>query len=228
MKILGIDTSSNILSICISEDDNILGENTINNLTNHSPKLVPMIDELLNNLKIDISQIDIFACSIGPGSFTGLRIGLGLAKAMAQANDKPIIGVPTLLSLGKNISNIDGYICPMIDARNENIYTCILDKNYNIVIDYCCLNIYELLEKCKTINSTIYFIGNGASLYKDIIYENLDSTKILDVEFSELSAKNICKIGYEKYIKGQVDNIFALAPTYLRPTSAERLCKKNE
>lgn len=223
MKILGIDTSSNILSICVSENDNILGENTINNLTNHSPKVVPMIDELLSSLQIDISDIDVFACSIGPGSFTGLRIGIGLAKAMAQANDKPIIGVPTLLSLGKNISIADGYICPMIDAKNENVYTCILDNNYSLVMDYCCLNILELLEKCKTLDKPIYFIGNGAIIYTDMINESISSSNILGIESSELTAKNICQISYDKFISGQVDNVFTLSPTYLRPTSAERL-----
>ena len=227
MKILGIDTSSNILSVAVSEDDIILGENTINNSSNHSPKLVPMIDELLTKLNIDISQIDIFACSLGPGSFTGIRIGLALAKSMAQANDKLIVGVSSLLSLGKNIDmdNIDGYVCPMIDAKNNNIYTCILDNKYNIVLDYQALNIEELIEKCNTLNKPIYFLGNGAIIHKENIENNMPSTNILGIQDSELNAKNICILGYEKFRNGQTDNIYSLSPTYLRPSSAERLCK---
>lgn len=222
MKILGIDTSSDILSISLSDNDKILGENTIKNNSNHSPKLVPMIDELLKKIGIDISEIDIFACSIGPGSFTGLRIGLGLSKAMAQANNKHIIGVPTLLSLGKNAKNIKGYICPMIDARNDNVYTCILDEKYNLIVDYCCLNIDELIQKCKDINAPIYFIGNGAIIYMEKIQQNISNT--IGIQDSELNAKNICIVAYEKYMNGQIDSIYSLVPTYLRPTSAERLC----
>ena len=227
MKILGIDTTSNILSVAVSEDDIILGENTIDNSTNHSPKLVPMIDELLNRLNIDISQIDMFACSIGPGSFTGIRIGLGLAKSMAQANDKLIVGIPTLLSLAKNVDmdDIDGYVCPLIAARNNNIYSCILDNKYNIVLDYAGLSIDELIEKCNTLDKPIYFLGNGAIIYKEKIQDNIASEKILDIIDSQLNAKNICVLGYDKFKNGQTDSIYSLSPTYLRPSSAERLCK---
>ncbi|MDD4066777.1 MAG: tRNA (adenosine(37)-N6)-threonylcarbamoyltransferase complex dimerization subunit type 1 TsaB [Clostridia bacterium] len=227
MKILGIDTSSNILSITVSEDKNILGESYIKNVNNHSPKLVPMVDQLLKNLEIDIKEIDLYACSIGPGSFTGLRIGLAFMKSLAQANDKPIIGVETLHSLALN--NIkDVYTCPIIDAKNNNVYSCIFDENFHLVINYAAFNIEELLKVCKKIKKTIYFIEDNTLKYKDLIEKYISKRKIYNIESTYLTSKNTCIIAYEKYINKNIDNSLTLSPLYLKSSQAERLSKNGK
>lgn len=227
MKILAVDSCTDILSICVNEDTTLLGEYTIKNLRTHSPKIVPMIDELLKNLEIDIKDIDLFVTGIGPGSFTGIRIGMSVLKSMAQANNKPIIGISTLINLAKNISFTDSLICPMIDAKNDNIYTCIFDNKYNLVLDYCSFNIEELISVCKNQTKPIYFIGNGAILHNDLICKNLDMQKVTCIQDSYLSAKNIAILGYEKYLKNEIDDIYSLSPMYLKSSSAERLCKND-
>ena len=225
MKILAIDTSSDVLSICVNEDNNFLGEYTIKNNLTHSPKIIPMIDELLKGLDLSIKDINLVSCSIGPGSFTGLRIGLATIKGIAQANNIDIIGIPTLLSLAKNVITKDCLICPIIDAKNNNIYTCILDSEYNLIQDYTAITIDELISICKKLKKPIYFIGNGAIIHKDRIHENIKQKYIYKIEDEILSAKNIAKCAYEKYINNEIDSIYSLSPMYLKPSSAERLKK---
>lgn len=225
MKILAIDTSSDVLSICINEDDKFLGEYTIKNNLTHSPKIIPMIDELLKELNLSIKDINLVSSSIGPGSFTGLRIGLATLKGIAQANNIDIIGIPTLLSLAKNVNVKDCLICPIIDAKNDNVYTCIFDSNFNIIEDYTAITIQELINICKKLKKSIYFIGNGAIIHKDRIIENVNKKYIYNIEDAILSAKNIAKCAYEKYMTNAVDSIYSLSPMYLKPSSAERLKK---
>lgn len=225
MKILAIDTSSDVLSICVNDDNNFLGEYTIKNNLTHSPKIIPMIDELLKGLNLSIKDINLVSCSIGPGSFTGLRIGLATIKGIAQANNIDIIGIPTLLSLAKNVKSNDCLICPIIDAKNENIYTCIFDSKYNLIQDYTAITIDELISLCKKLKKSIYFIGNGAIIHKDRICENIKQKYIYKIQDEILSAKNIAECAYEKYINNQVDSIYSLSPMYLKSSSAERLKK---
>lgn len=225
MYILAVDSSSEILSVCINKDNICLGEYTIKNLKTHSPKILPMINELLNNIDLTINDIDLFACSIGPGSFTGLRIGLSVLKSMAQALNKPIIGVETLLSLAINVNmlELDYIICPIIDAKNNNVYSALLDKDFNIIVDYSALTVNTLIEICKKQSKPIYFIGNGAIIYKDIIKENIQN--ILCIKNSDLNSKNIAICAYNKYLNNQIDDIYTLSPMYLKSSSAERQCK---
>ena len=230
MYILAVDSSSEILSVCVNKDDICLGEYTIKNLKTHSPKILPMIDELLKNIDLTIKDIDLFACSIGPGSFTGLRISLSVLKSMAQALNKPIIGVETLLSLANNVcvSNLDYVICPILDAKNNNTYSAILDKNFNIIQDYSALTIDELIEICKKQTKPIYFIGNGAIIYKDVIEKEIKSKNILSITPCDLNAKNVALCAYKKYLNNEIDDVFSLAPTYLKSSSAERVCKNGK
>lgn len=125
MKVLALDTSSIVASVAVMNDGILLGEYTLNHNKTHSQKLVPIIQQLLSDLELEPFDIDLFAVSKGPGSFTGLRIAITTAKAMAYALDKPIIGVPTLDILAHNISFCQHLICPIMDARNNRVYTAL-------------------------------------------------------------------------------------------------------
>ena len=230
MYILAVDSSSEILSVCINKDNMCLGEYTIKNLKTHSPKILPMIDELLKNCDLTINDIDLFACSIGPGSFTGLRIGLSVLKSMAQALNKPIIGVETLLSLANNVTenNQEYLICPILDAKNNNVYSCLFDKKYNLVVDYSALTINELINICQKQTKPIYFVGNGAIIYRELIEKKIKEKNIFGIINSELNSKNIAIGAYNKYLNNNTDDLYNLAPMYLKSSSAERVLKNEK
>ena len=123
MKILGIDTSSMAASVAVIEDNKLICEYTINTKKTHSQKLMPMIENMLNLSDLNVREIDAIAVCEGPGSFTGLRIGMATAKAIAHVNDIPVIGVNSLEVLAANMNLCDKKICPILDAQRNQVYT---------------------------------------------------------------------------------------------------------
>ena len=136
MKILSITTSSSICSVSILNDYTIIKELSLNNAKTHSENLMPLISQILSETSISLDNIDCISCDIGPGSFTGIRIGISSVKAMAEAKKIKIIPVTSLQALSYNINIESGYICSLIDARNDNVYCGIFDKNHNLINNY--------------------------------------------------------------------------------------------
>ena len=164
MKTLSIDTSSNICSLAILDDSKIIYEDYIADKLTHSENLMPMIKKAFDNLQINLADIDLFACSKGPGSFTGIRIGVGIAKGLAYSLGKPIIGVNTL-DIIANLSTVidkDVKVISMIDARKERVYYGVYNKlqdNLELEKDYCDGEIREILTEYKN-NKVLFFIYN--------------------------------------------------------------------
>ena len=123
MKILAIDSSGIVASAAVVENDNLLGEYTINHKKTHSQTLLPMIDEVVRMLELDLHTIDAIAVAGGPGSFTGLRIGSATAKGLGFALDKPLIQIPTVDGLAYNLAGSSALVCPLMDARRNQVYT---------------------------------------------------------------------------------------------------------
>ena len=164
MKILAIETSGKICAVALQENNNLIDEIIIDDQYTHSVKLMPIIDEILTNNKINIKDIDLFACTLGPGSFTGIRIGIATIKGLADALKKEVIGISSLINLAYNVED-NKYICPIIDAKNENIYSTLINNknsNYETVIEEKFSNLREFLNELKLINQKIVFIGDGA------------------------------------------------------------------
>ena len=139
MKILAIDTSSKVCSVAILEDNEVINEKHIENELTHSQKLMPMIDEILKECKLSLSDFDLYACSIGPGSFTGVRIGVSTVKAFCDVTNVKVIGVSSLESLAYNTLNSNIYdntdiVCSMIDAKNDNVYCGVFKKENNYFV----------------------------------------------------------------------------------------------
>ena len=228
MKILGIDTSGSIASVAVLENDSFLGEYSINDKKTHSQKLMPMVNELFNSLELKPLDIDAFAVSVGPGSFTGLRIGISTIKGMAQALDKPVIGVPTLEGLAYNVLAYAGSICPIIDARNDNVYTAIFsfDKTNKILqrhSEYMALHIQELIARLEN-EGQVIFLGNAAQKFKHTIKEKLKSrAEFAENHLSLPKASSIAFAGYKSLIAGQVDSFISIKPLYVRSSQAERM-----
>ena len=216
MKILAIDTSSAICSTALLEDDRKLDEKKLDNGMTHSENLMPLIDKLLKENAVDLKDIDLFACSIGPGSFTGIRIGISTIKPFAEVLNKPIASVTSLETLAANVEKGD-VIVTLIDARNNQVYAGIFDNNYNKLEEYMADDIIKIIKKYKN----IVFVGNGSVLHEELLRKNF-----LDASFmsnNKQSAINVGKIAYKKYIGNDVYNADTIFPLYLRKSQAERM-----
>ena len=214
MKILGISTSSNIATVCLSEDDTVIKELNIDNTKTHSETLVPLIDSLLKETTTKLSEINLLACDIGPGSFTGIRIGIATIKAISQSLNVPIVEVSSLEALAYNVQT-DGMICSLIDARNSQVYMGIFDKEYNLQEKYFADDINILLDVIKKYEN-LTFVGDGAILHQDILNGNI-------YKESKIHAKAINECGYNKYKLGIYKDADTLGPMYLRKSQAERM-----
>ena len=144
MNILAIDTSSQNATVAIVCEERLIGEYTINNKKTHSQIIMSLIDDMVSKSGLDINDIDVLACGIGPGSFTGLRIGIATAKALCQGLSKKIIGVSSLEVLAKSISFADKIVCPIIDARRNDVYNAVYK---NGECNDCCGYLYGHTSK---------------------------------------------------------------------------------
>lgn len=221
MKILSIDTSSNICTVSVLENNKLIKEISQNNGLTHSEKLMPMIKQILEETNIKLKDIDLLVCDKGPGSFTGIRIGVATVKAFADTLNIPSIGISSLEALAYNIIN-NGIICSLIDARNNNCYYGIfenIDGKYTLYDELAVDNISIILERLKTINSPITFVGDGLINYKDTILNTLPNSIFSNI--NELSSYNLGLAGLNKY--ESIKSTEEILPLYLRAPKAEQL-----
>lgn len=224
MKILAIDTSSEICSTAILEDEKLIDKNNLENGKTHSENLMPLIDELLKRNNLSVNEIDLFACSVGPGSFTGIRIGVASIKPMAEVLNKGVASVTSLEALARNIetSNSNATIVSLIDARNSQVYCGIFNNKYELKENYIADDINIVIESLKKYENII-LVGNGAILHKEILENNINI-----LEFSKnnkQSAESIGKMAYQKYLKNDICTADTINPIYLRKSQAERMKK---
>lgn len=210
MKILGVDTSNKMASVALFEDGKMLGEKFSDDQKTHSEKVLPLIDNLIKELGSSIKDIDRFVVCTGPGSFTGIRIGVSLVKGMAEGLKKDVIGVTALEGL---LNKIDGNACAIIDARHDNVYV-----QYRVDGEYSkpdCININELLEELKDKNMT--FVGDATSVHKELIESNKHNIndKIIIQSVSDL-------INYALENNLQAFAPEEVNPVYLRKAQPER------
>ena len=168
MKILAIDSSGIVASVAVVENDNLLGEYTINYKKTHSQTLLPMIDEVVRMLELDLHTIDAIAVAGGPGSFTGLRIGSATAKGLGFALDKPLIQIPTVDGLAYNLAGSSMLVCPLMDARRNQVYTGLYRfEGYQMhtVVEQCAVGIDEIVGKMNKIGQAVSFLGDGVTVF---------------------------------------------------------------
>ena len=223
MLILGMDTTGNSLSVGLYKDGKPAGEIFINDTKKHSETLLPAINSLLDISSYDISDVDVFAVSIGPGSFTGIRIGAACATGLAQAQNKKVAQVDTLRALCANLC-CDGIICAIMDARRNEVYASAY-KNGEMIIKPCALPIEELLLKLG--DGEVTFVGDGVDVYKDIIKEKNNKAVFAPVNRRYQRGLSICAIADEMAQKGQLSSFEEVSPVYLRVSQAERMRKES-
>lgn len=243
MKILGIDSSGMVAGIAVVEDDVLVAEYNVNYKKTHSQTLLPMLDEVRQMTELDMSSVDAIAIASGPGSFTGLRIGSATAKGLGLALGKPLVEVPTLEGLAYNLCGVDAYVCPLIDARRNQVYSGIYyfeQGRLCVAEPQCAEDVSYIIRKLNELGDSdpakkVVFLGDGVPVYKEQLEQGVKVPHSYAVAANNRQrAASVAALGavyYQAYLTGRIDdmqgkgNVVSAAehkPEYLRQSQAER------
>ena len=222
MKILALDSTAKVASVALCEDEQLLGELTLNNGNTHSQTLLPMVEFLLNKFDLSPLDIDLFATAAGPGSFTGVRIGVATLKGLLFGQEKPCAGVSTLEALAFNLCDHDGLICPVMNARRQQVYTALFRaKNGTLerLMPDSAIAIAELDKKLSEYDEPIRLCGDGY----DVTLPLLTHTVIPTSErYRHQSGYSVAQVARRMLACGETCTDISLSPIYLRLSQAER------
>ena len=231
MKLLVVDTSSQSASCALLEDDLLLGEFFTNVSSTHSQTILPMVHALLEQTRITPAEIDLFGVTTGPGSFTGLRIGLSAIKGMAHALGKPCVGVSTLESLACGLTETDALIAPVLDARCKQVYTALFraqDGQLARLSPDEALPLDQLAERLKNQQTPVFLVGDGARMCYNQLSDSLSHLRLAPAAALFTRASAAALACARAYTAGQAVAAGKLVPAYLRLPQAEReLLAKN-
>lgn len=224
MKIFACDSTAKTASVALCEDNILLAEFTQNGGNTHSETLLPMTEVLLNSMKTDIDEIDIFAISEGPGSFTGVRIGAATVKGFAHRKNKPCIGVSTLEALATNLAfGENKLIIPVMDARRGQFYTAKFAFRDGVLVrlgEDIAQSFDDFLSDVKELGSKVYLCGDGYGAGRKLLGDEYSYDTPEKLRYQ--SAYSVAQIAYKKYQDGDRTSVDELRPTYLRLPQAER------
>ena len=223
MKILALDSSAVVASVALCDGERLLAEYTLNNGNTHSETLLPMVECLFRHLGVTAGDIDLFAVSSGPGSFTGVRIGAATLKGLAFASEKPCVGVSTLEALAENLVSLPALICPVMNARRSQVYTALFRSDGQRLVrlmEDSALSITELDEILAAYGEEVLFCGDGY----DITLSAIEKTKTRPLPFRLRlqSAYSVAQVALRHFEEGNYVKDQELTVTYLRPSQAER------
>ena len=222
MKILALDSTATAASVALCEDDRLLGEYTIQNGNTHSETLLPMVESLLGFFGLTVGEIDLFAVSTGPGSFTGVRIGVATLKGLAFGQGKCCISVSTLEALAENLAHADGLICPVMNARRKQVYTALFrarDGKTERLLPDSAMAITELDALLEAYPEPIRLVGDG---YGVTLQDLTHPVIAIPDRLRNQSAYSVAQVARRLYAEGVRMTDAELVATYLRPSQAER------
>ena len=225
MKILGIESSSLVASAAIVTDDILTAEYTVNFKKTHSQTLLPMIDEIVRMTETELETIDAIAVSGGPGSFTGLRIGSATAKGLGLALKKPLIHIPTVDAMAWNLWGARGLVCPIMDAKRNQVYTGIyrMENGLEAVKEQCAMDMRALAEELNRLGEPVIFLGDGVPVYKEIIEECVKvPATFAPAHLNRQRAAAVAALGAIYFAEGKTETAAEHGPDYLRKSQAER------
>lgn len=229
MLILALDSTAQVGSVALCEEERLVGEYTLNAGHTHSETLLPMVESLLTITGHRVCDVELFVCTTGPGSFTGVRIGAATIKGLAFGQNKPCVGVSTLESLAHNGIPLEGLLCPVMNARRQQVYNALFESKGQALTRLCpdrALAISELGQELQTTypQGPVYLMGDGAQITYDALSGLLgDRLKLLPERLIHQSGYNTALCGLQKYREGDRTTDLALSPVYLRPSQAERV-----
>jgi tRNA threonylcarbamoyladenosine biosynthesis protein TsaB len=227
MKVLGIETSGLIGNIAVCDGNRVVAKKTYGKNFSHGKEIVSSLESIFNEIKWEPNEIDLIAVSTGPGSYTGLRIGVTCAKTLAYGLGKPVIDVPTLDVLVENVKDNNAKtICPVLDAKRKSVYACIYDRSNTEnkrTTDFLIISPDRLIDILP--ESTLIF-GDGIAPYKEI-FTQTDLTIVEDEKLGIADAANVARLGMERYEQGMRCEINSLVPLYLKKSEAEERLKES-
>lgn len=239
MIILAVDSSSKVATVALMKDEKLLGEITLNDKKEHSVILMTIIKDLLKDNNLSVDDIDGYVVSKGPGSFTGLRIGMATIKGLSFGSSKPYVSISSLDALALSASNFDGIICPIMDALRNSVYTSLykghsactdystesinseLPITLEKLLDYSALDVDELIELIKSKKEKVIFIGDGVDKYKDYLLENCPNCYFPPNHLNLVRASSLGELGSILLRNGDFDDPNS-TPFYLKKPQAER------
>ncbi len=226
MKIIALDSSGLVASVAIVCDGVTIAEYTLNYKKTHSQTLLPMLDEIKSMTELDLSTVDAIALAAGPGSFTGLRIGSATAKGLGLALNIPIIPVPTVDALAYNLYGCGGVICPLMDARRNQVYTGLyaFEKGELVTIEpQCAVDVSKIIDKVNSLGRDVYFLGDGVPVYREKIEELIMVGHFYaPASCNRQRAACVAALGERLYMRGISQSAAEHKPEYLRLSQAER------
>ena len=233
LKILALDSSGLVASVALAEDDNLIAEYTVQYKKTHSQTLLPMLEEIVRMVEMDLSTVDAIAVAAGPGSFTGLRIGSATAKGMAFALGKPIIPVPTVDGLAFQMYGAKDLVCPIMDARRSQVYTGIYEfmpgqigrfsYDMRVIREQCAVAFDEIAEALNGLDRSVIFMGDGVPVF----WERMEQVMRVPYTAAPLhrarqSAAAVASLERLYYEQGRTVDGAVFVPEYLRLSQAER------
>ena len=221
MVILGIETSTKTCSIALTDGKKLRDEISLHLGLFHSERVIPLLDEILKSKGMAIKDIDGIAVSIGPGSFTGIRVGVSTARGLAQSLDIPLVGIPSLDGLAFGMGASGEVVCPMIDALRGEIYTALYEGRKRLT-PHQLIGVENWLERLKDKKETILFLGEAVDIYENLIKDSLKKkAKIVEKEKRYASAARVAQLGLEKFVLGEGKKYDQVFPLYIRRPEAE-------
>lgn len=231
MRILALDSSGLVASVAIVEEGQTIAEYTVNYKKTHSQTLLPMLDEIVTMTELDIKSIDAIAIAGGPGSFTGLRIGSATAKGLGLALDKPLIHIPTLHGLAYNLYGVKEMVCPIMDARRNQVYTGVFffEKGLKVWKEQMAVPVQELIEQLNQRGLETVFLGDGVPVYKDVLEEGLKIPYSFAPEhMNRQRGASVGALALQYLKEGKIESAKMQKPDYLRMSQAERELKEKQ
>lgn len=230
MKVLAIDTSGLVASVALAEGDELRAEFTTNDKKTHSQTLLPMLEQLRQMIGLELNTVDAIAIAAGPGSFTGLRIGSATAKGLGLALQKPLVEVPTLEALAYNLYGTNRLVCPMMDARRNQVYTGLYEfvpqgESYELHVlrEQCAVDVAQIVEDCNRLGREVIFLGDGVPVYREQIQGAIKVPYgLAPAHMNRQRAGSVAALGVVYASRGQTVEAALHQPIYLRKSQAER------
>ena len=234
MRILGVDTSTSTASIAIVENGQIVAEDFYpresrvgrsGSIANHSEIILPLVDSVLKRAGIGLPDVAGIAVSVGPGSFTGIRIGLSTVKGLAYGTEIPAFGISTLQAIAARVTNFEGVVCSLLDARKKEAYSALFRKDANRcerLSEDEIVPIPDLLERLRRIGEPCLFIGDGVTVYRALIEQLPDLEVHIAEEASMTSvAASLARLSQSQFLDNKAASVADLVPVYLRRPECE-------
>ena len=223
MLILALDSTAVVASVALCRDDTPIASFTVKNGNTHSETLLPMVEAVLKTAGITVNDIDLFACSVGPGSFTGVRIGVSTVKGLAFGKNKPCVAVSTLEALAENLVPASGILCPVMNARRGQVYNALFRFENGKLTRLCpdrALSVADLEAELLTLGESVTLSGDGIPEFSRLAVQ-IVPTEVSD-RLVDQNAVSVAKCARRAYLEGKQCTDAELAPIYLRLPQAER------